>query len=42
MEIPKSVQAWDGNFLRSREFGKYMENEYAQTRVIMTELGLVK
>ena len=35
-------QFWDGNFLRSREFGKYMENEYAQTKVIMTELGLVK
>ena len=35
-------QFWDSNFLRGREFGKYMENEYAQTRVIMTELGLGK
>jgi putative tricarboxylic transport membrane protein len=35
-------QFWDGNFLRSREFAKYMDNEYAQTRTIMTELGLAK
>ncbi len=35
-------QFWDSNFLRGREFGKYMEHEYAQTKVIMTELGLVK
>jgi putative tricarboxylic transport membrane protein len=35
-------QFWDGNFLRSREFAKYMDHEYAQTRVIMTELGLAK
>lgn len=35
-------QFWDGNFLRSREFGKYMESEYNQTKGIMTELGLVK
>lgn len=35
-------QFWDGNFLRSREFGKYMENEYNQTKGIMTELGLIK
>jgi putative tricarboxylic transport membrane protein len=35
-------QFWDGHFLRSREFGKHMESEYAQTKVIMTELGLVK
>ena len=35
-------QFWDGNFLRSREFGKYMEHEYIQTKAIMTELGLVK
>jgi len=33
---------WDGNFLRSREFGQYMEKEYGQTKAIMTELGLVK
>ena len=35
-------QFWDSNFLRGREFGKYMEQEYAQTKVIMTELGLGK
>jgi putative tricarboxylic transport membrane protein len=35
-------QFWDSNFLRGREFGKYMEQEYAQTKVIMNELGLVK
>ncbi|RPJ44558.1 MAG: tripartite tricarboxylate transporter substrate binding protein [Betaproteobacteria bacterium] len=33
---------WDGNFLRSREFGRYMESEYAQIKTIMTELGLAK
>ncbi len=36
------VQSWDGNFLRSREFRKYIENDYNQTRAIMTELGLAK
>lgn len=35
-------QFWDSNFLRGREFGKYMEHEYAQTKGIMNELGLVK
>lgn len=35
-------QFWDSNFLRGREFGKYMEQEYAQTKVIMSELGLGK
>ena len=35
-------QFWESNFLRGREFGRYMEQEYIQTRVIMTELGLVK
>ena len=35
-------QFWNGNFLRSREFGKYMEHEYAQTKAIMTVLGLAK
>jgi putative tricarboxylic transport membrane protein len=33
---------WDGNFLRSKEFGAYMKTEYGQTKAIMTELGLVK
>lgn len=35
-------QFWDGNFLRSREFAKYMDHEYAQTKSLMTELGLAK
>lgn len=35
-------QFWDGNFLRSNEFAKYMDNEYAQTRPVMLELGLSK
>lgn len=35
-------QFWDGNFLRNREFAKYMDNEYAQTRPVMLELGLAK
>lgn len=35
-------QFWDGHFLRGREFGRYMEQEYAQTKTIMTELGLAK
>lgn len=33
-------QFWDGNFLRSNEFAKYMDNEYAQTKPVMLELGL--
>ena len=33
---------WDGRFLRSREFAKYMENEYAVTKAVLTELGMVK
>lgn len=35
-------QFWDGNFLRSREFAKYMDSEYALTKNLMTELGLAK
>lgn len=35
-------QFWDGNFLRSREFAKYMDNEYAQTKAVMIDLGLAK
>ncbi len=35
-------QFWDGNFLRSREFAKYMDDEYAQTKAVMTDLGLAK
>ena len=36
------AQNWDGRFLRSREFTQYMEGEYAATKVILNELGLVK
>ncbi len=43
-EWKKSLDAqfWDGNFLRSREFGKYLENDYNQTKAVMTDLGLAK
>ena len=36
------AQSWDGNFLRSREFAKYLENDYNQTKAIMSDLGLAK
>lgn len=36
------AQFWDGNFLRSREFAKYIENDYNQTKTIMIDLGLAK
>jgi tripartite-type tricarboxylate transporter receptor subunit TctC len=36
------LQQWDGQFMRSREFAKYLETEYAATRAIMSELGLAK
>jgi len=36
------AQNWDGRFLRSKEFTQYMEKEYAATKVILTELGMVK
>lgn len=32
----------EGQFLRSREFAKYLEAEYSATKSIMTELGLAK
>ena len=35
-------QNWDGRFLRSKEFTQYMEKEYAATKAILTELGMVK
>ena len=40
----KSLEAqyWEGNFLRSREFGKYLESDYNQTKAVMTDLGLAK
>ena len=43
-EWKKSLDAqfWEGNFLRSREFTKYLENDYNQTKAVMTDLGLVK
>jgi putative tricarboxylic transport membrane protein len=33
---------WGGQFMRSRDFAKYLEAEYAATRAIMAELGLAK
>jgi putative tricarboxylic transport membrane protein len=36
------AQNWDGRFLRSREFSQYMEQEYAATKAILGELGMVK
>ena len=35
-------QGWNGQFLRSAEFAKYLEKEYAATRGIMTEMGIAK
>lgn len=35
-------QNWDGRFLRSKEFTQYMDGEYAATKAILTELGMVK
>ncbi len=32
----------EGQFMRSREFAKYLEAEYSATKSIMTELGLAK
>jgi len=32
----------EGQFMRSREFVKYLETEYGTTKAIMTELGLAK
>lgn len=33
---------WDAQFMRSKEFAKYLEVEFNDTKLIMTELGLVK
>ncbi len=40
----KSLEAqfWEGNFLRNREFAKYLENDYSQTKAVMNDLGLAK
>jgi len=29
-------------YMKSREFGRYLDAEYASTKAIMTELGLIK
>jgi putative tricarboxylic transport membrane protein len=36
------AQSWVGNYLPSREFVKFLENDYNQTRAVMTDLGIVK
>jgi len=36
------LQGWDGQFLKSAEFSKYLDREYAATRNIMTEMGIAK
>jgi len=36
------AQYWDLSFLRSQEFAKYLDNEYAVTKALLTELGLTK
>jgi len=36
------AQYWDPSFLRSQEFAKYLDNEYAVTKALLTELGLTK
>lgn len=33
---------WEGNFLDSREFGRFLDAEYAEIRAVMTDLGLAK
>ena len=36
------IQGWDGQFLRSAEFTRYLDKEYAATRSIMIEMGIAK
>jgi putative tricarboxylic transport membrane protein len=36
------LRGWHGQFLRSGEFAKYLDTEYAATRAIMAEMGIVK
>ena len=36
------TENWDGRFLRSREFVKYLENEYNLTRAVLVDLGLAR
>jgi putative tricarboxylic transport membrane protein len=35
-------EAWDGGFMGSREFGKFLDAEYAEYRTILSDLGLAK
>jgi hypothetical protein len=35
-------QGWTPSFLRSSAFIKHLDEEYAETKAIMSELGLVK
>lgn len=36
------IQGWEGQYLRSAEFAKYLDREYAATRGIMVEMGIAK
>lgn len=36
------AQYWEGNFLTGGDFARFLETEYAETKAIMTELGLAK
>lgn len=36
------TRGWDGHFMRSTEFSKYLEKEYAATRGIMIDMGIAK
>ncbi|MGH8633202.1 MAG: Bug family tripartite tricarboxylate transporter substrate binding protein [Burkholderiales bacterium] len=36
------LRGWHGQFLRSAEFSKYLDAEYAATRAIMVEIGIVR
>jgi putative tricarboxylic transport membrane protein len=43
-EWKKQLEArdWNGQFMRSTDFSKYLQGEYAATRAIMSDLGLLK
>jgi len=36
------AQYWDPSFLGSQAFARYLDNEYAVTKTLLTELGLAK
>jgi putative tricarboxylic transport membrane protein len=36
------LQGWEGQFLKSAEFSKFLDKEYAATRSIMVDLGIAK